>query len=255
MHPAPKPPPSGPLHHHEDHDEAVSTVAAEDPDRNEAAEDEHMLQAKLAHELRTPLSAVIAYAEILKNEHFGSLENPRYREYAINIYESARHALSVVDRLLRGQANRPDAPGLTFANLDPLVIVESCLAVVRPLAERAGLHLAVSYAAHLPRVFADELSLKQILLNLLSNAIKFAHWGDRVTVAVDYCDDVLEISVVDTGPGMNAACKMVNAGLGLGLPLAKALAQANGAALSLESSLGEGTRATISFGKDRLVAV
>jgi len=214
------------------------------------------LDAWLAHELRTPLSAVIAYAEILKNEHFGPLANPRYCGYARDIYNSARHALGVVDSLLRGDRTRSALPSLAFADLDPAGVVESCLTVARPLAERAGLELSVELASHLPRIVADELSLRQMLLNLLANAIKFARAGDRVTVAVAYdVDGPLTISVADTGPGMTDAPKADSPGLGLGLPLTRALAAANGAVLTIESAPGRGTRVTISFAKDRVVPV
>jgi signal transduction histidine kinase len=222
------------------------------------------LDAWLAHELRTPLSAVIAYAEILKSEHFGPIANPRYKSYACDIYDSARHALGVVDSMLQGDRARTALPTLSFADLDPAAVVEGCLTVARPLAERAGLELAADVPAHLPRIVADELALRQMLLNLLSNAIKFARAGDRVAVRVVYaCDGPLAISVTDTGPGMGSNMgpgegeppKAERAGLGLGLPLTRALAAANGAKLAVESTPGQGTRVTISFGKDRIVPV
>jgi signal transduction histidine kinase len=214
------------------------------------------LDAWLAHELRTPLSAVIAYAEILKNEHFGPLASPRYRSYARDIYDSARHALGVIDSMLRGDRARSALPSLAFADVDPAGVVESCLTVARPLAERAGLELGVELGPRLPRIVADELSLRQMLLNLLANAIKFARAGDRVTVSVAYdTDGPLTICVADTGPGMTDTPKADSTGLGLGLPLTRALAAANGAALAIESAPGRGTRVTISFGKDRVVPV
>jgi len=226
--------------------------------------------ARLAHELRTPLSAVIAYSEILKDEHFGPLASARYKGYARDIYDSARHALGVVDSMLRSDPGGSVVPPLAMAELEPARVVESCLTVVRPLAERAGLVLDVQLEPHLPRIVADELSLKQMLLNLLSNAIKFARPGDSLTVAVTgERDAALHISVIDSGPGMvmngaDAACaeaarvdtaRPVAPGLGLGLPLSRALATANGATLGIQSAPGEGTRATISFGPDRIVAV
>lgn len=225
--------------------------------------------AKLAHELRTPLSAVIAYAEVLKDEHFGALGNARYREYARNIYDSARHALGVVDGMLASSPTSSGLPELAFTDLDPACIVENCLAVARPLAEQAGLELVAEVAPRTPRVVADEVALKQMLLNLLTNAIKFARRGDRVTVAVAYeLGGPLRIAVADTGPGMNepplaleggraanGRGKVHNAGLGIGLPLTRALAEANGAALIIDSSPGRGTRVTIAFGKDRVVPV
>jgi hypothetical protein len=168
--------------------------------------------AWLAHELRTPLSAVIAYAEILKDEHFGPLGSARYCGYARDIYDGARHALGVVDSILRGDPSDPPA-ALAFCDLDPARIVESCLAVVRPLAERAGLQMEATCAPRLPRIVADELTLKQMLLNLLANAIKFARPGDRVTVTIAYDGaGPLTLSVADTGPGMTGGATCGTAG-------------------------------------------
>jgi signal transduction histidine kinase len=233
-----------------------------------ASRQEVALTAWVAHELRTPLGAIIAYAEILKNEHFGPPISARYRDYAQAIFDGAHHALGVVDAILRGDPARSGVPQLAFVDLDPAEAVESCLAVARPLADRAGLVLGAEYDPRLPRIVADELSLRQMLLNLIGNAIKFARRGDRITVGVAYeHDGALTISVADTGPGIPsdvgsadgptqcAAAKSAGAGLGLGLPLTKALADANGAGLAIVSQPGFGTRVTISFGKDRIVPV
>jgi signal transduction histidine kinase len=229
--------------------------------------------ARLAHELRTPLSAVIAYAEVLKDEHFGPLANPRYREYARTIFDSARHALSVVDGMLGGNLGRAGLPELAFRDLDPADLIENCLAVVGPLAQRAGLHLVADLDAGTPRIVADEVSVKQMLLNLITNAIKFGRRGDRVTVrAACRSDGSLTIDVADTGPGMRAPFAPggdlgqdlgregsrrdgQDAGLGIGLPLTRALAEANGATLTVESAPGRGTCVSIAFAKDRVVPV
>jgi signal transduction histidine kinase len=228
---------------------------------------------RLAHEVRTPLSAAIAYAEVLKEEHFGPLGTARYRDYARTIYDSARHALSVIDGML---AEGPAGTGLrelAFRDLDPAGVIDNCLAVARPLAERAGLALVADFGPGTPRVIADEVSLKQMLLNLITNAIKFARPGDRVTLGAVYAaDGSLRIEVADTGPGMEARAQRwrdgarasgtpealagrLDAGPGIGLPLTRALAEANGAALIVDSAPGRGTRVTIAFGKDRVVPV
>jgi hypothetical protein len=263
------------------------------PDGGGAGGFEASVQARLAHEIRTPLAAVIAYAEILKDEHFGPMASARYRDYARHIFDGARHALGVVEGILGngGAGAASGVPALAFAHLDAAAVVENCLAVARPLAEQAGLELAADLGKGLPRVVADELTLKQMLLNLITNAIKFARPGDRVTVRVAAGPDGgVAIEVADTGPGMAAApvlpglearegpqvrsgvrqgpqsglrqgtaaadrgSRGPQAGLGIGLPLTRALAEANGAALSIQSAPGRGTCATIAFGPERLAA-
>jgi signal transduction histidine kinase len=226
--------------------------------------------ARLGHEVRTPLGAAIAYAEVLKEEHFGPLGNARYREYARTIFDSARHALGVIDGMLAGDLGGTGLPDLAFRDLDPAGVIDNCVAVARPLAERAGLDLVADLPPGTPRVIADEVSLKQMLLNLITNAIKFARPGDRVRLgAVHGPDGSLRIEVTDTGPGMEACtlpwqegaaaqeppASRPDGGLGIGLPLTRALAEANGAALIVDSAPGHGTRVTIAFGKDRVVPV
>jgi hypothetical protein len=210
--------------------------------------------AALAHEIKTPLGAVMAYAEVLKDEHFGPLANACYQGYARDIYESARHMLGVVDAMLRdGCAGAPEQR-LSFADVDLERIVGSCLSIVRPLAERSGLTLSAETQSGLAPVIADELTLKQMLLNLLANAIKYARPGDRVCVsAAGGPDGSLHLSVADTGPGIHQtpgddhSRKAREPGLRLGLRLTRDMAEANGAQLTIESGAGGGTRATISF--------
>lgn len=221
------------------------------------------LTSKLAHELRTPLGAVFAYADVLTREHFGPLNNPRYRDYARSIRDSAEHALGVLDRMTASGSTAGDgrAKELRFRDLDPAGVVENCVTVIRPLAARAGVLLGVSFPVHLPRIVADEVTVRQMLLNLLTNAVKFARRGDRVTLAVSLADDGgLTFAVEDTGPGLEPAgpidAKQRSAkGLGIGLPLTRQLAEANGAEFVIESAPGLGTRASISFGKARVVPV
>jgi signal transduction histidine kinase len=237
-----------------------------------AARAETLLEAKVAHELRTPLSAVISLAEVLRQERFGPLANPRYRGYVDDIYESARHALHVVDGLLVNVRQETGMPKLAFAELDATEIVEICLSVARPLADKASVDLSADLAPRLPHLVADPVSLKQMLLNLLSNAIKFGRRGDRITVITTYeTNGPLRITVADTGPGMTTNKiafaleghggnrkynrKNANGSLGIGLPLTKALAKANGACLTIDSRLGQGTRATLTFARDRVVPI
>jgi signal transduction histidine kinase len=218
--------------------------------------------AKLAHELRTPLAAIAAYAEVMAQEHFGPVGDSRYRDYARIIHDSARHALGVIEGMMASAsaatAPRPRPRELHFKDVDPAAIAESCLAVIAPSAHQAGVALELDCPPGLPRIVADEVSVRQMLLNLLTNAVKFARSGDRVRLGVAQgTDGGLTFAVEDTGPGMPTSREIGDArtakGLGVGLPLTRELAEANGAALAIESEPGSGTRACISFSATRVV--
>jgi signal transduction histidine kinase len=237
--------------------EAAGTVPAEGPAG----------LSQLAHELKTPLSAIVLAAEIMKDERFGELANERYRNYTADIHDNARHALEVVERLLGGNAPEGAAARLQAAELDLNGVAESCVSGMRPLAEEAGLKLCQELHSRLPRVVADAMSVKQILFNLLANAIKFTERGGEVRVVTGLgFDRSVFVAVQDTGPGMTGEeiARVFDAeappkperkhagGLGIGLPLALSLARANSARLEVDSTPGEGTVIALVFPKDRV---
>lgn len=244
------------------------------------------LRASLAHELKTPVSALAAAAEIMRDQRFGPLGSARYVGYAADIHDSAQHVLGVIERMLAEAA--PEAPettgALDFTEVDAGALLESSVSQMAPLAERAGLTLALELPARLPHVVADATSLRQILFNLMTNAMRSTPAGGRVTVSARYSGDgPLTVAIADTGGGMSrgevdrllgrtkqnlrpprATAKRaplapvapeLGVGLGLGLPLVQALAAANGAKLSIESLPGHGTSAAVIFRKDRVIPI
>jgi signal transduction histidine kinase len=225
--------------------------------------------SRLAHELRTPLSAIVVAAEIMKDERLGAMANERYRSYAADIHDNARHALGVIDRLLGDSAPEDAAARLEAVRLDLNVVAESSVSAMRPLAEEAGLSLTQELHSRLPRVTADAMTVKQILFNLLANAVKFTKSGGEVRVVTGLgFDRSVFVAVQDTGPGMSPEqiARALDAeepprlerkeagGLGIGLPLAQSLAKANGARLEIDSVPGEGTAVALIFPKDRVAA-
>jgi signal transduction histidine kinase len=215
---------------------------------------------KLGHELKTPLSAIAAAAEIMRDERFGRLGSARYRGYASDISEAARHALSVIDRMLgAGVGDRERAVEVVEINVNALV--RSVVSQMQPLAQRAGLKLTLHLAPRLPPIPADATSMRQILLNLVGNALKFTGAGGTVAVITRTNPDGRTwVTVRDTGAGMSdreIARAVGNArsepptrrrkggGFGIGLALARALAANMGATLVIESRRGEGTAASV----------
>lgn len=234
------------------------------------------IRSSLAHELKTPVSAIAAAAEIMQDERFGPLGNARYAGYARDIHGSAQHVLNVIERMLAEGRADADAPlrDADITEIDVGGLLEDAVSQLIPIAERAGLALILALAPRLPHVIADATSLRQIVFNLATNAFKFTGRGGRVTIAARYeGDGPLSISVSDTGAGLSAreverlltpggaaqtrsqGGTAHSDGLGLGLPLVQALAAANGAKFHIESTPGAGTSASLVFGKGRIVPV
>jgi hypothetical protein len=210
-------------------------------------------RALVAHELRTPLSAIVALAEVMKEEHLGPMGNPRYLTYANDIYQSANHALSVLAAMLGEQqeSSAPQEPSRTAVD----EVVSRALAIMGELARKASVRIRCELAsgAHLA---IDHRDLMQILINLLSNALKFTGPGGEVTISTARePDGGLTLTVADTGCGMRSDAPRageVAKGAGYGLPVVMALAQANGATVDFASAPGEGTRVIITFPADRV---
>ena len=219
------------------------------------AEPNHI--ARLAHELKTPLSAIAAAAEIMRDERLGPIGSERYRGYASDIYESARHALGVIGHMLEAARSDGTPAQLSFAEVDLDDLIRGVVSAMTPLAGEARLGLAAEVGTRLPHVVADPTSVRQMLLNLITNAIKFTAPGGEIRVTASYeGDGPVTLEVRDNGPGIEATAESAaGKGLGLGLPLVKALAAANGADLVIKSLAGQGTAVRIGFRKDRVVPV
>lgn len=226
---------------------------------------------RLAHELRTPLSAIAAMSEIIRDERLGPVDGERYRGYAAGIHESAGHAMSVLASFLEpGTPTRPSGLPTQFEELDVGADIASLAEALRPLAERAGVELALERPERLPHLIADRRSLRQILENLVSNGLKATPPGGRIAIRVRYAaGGPVVIEVADTGDGMTATelararagatapapLRLRSGGTGYGLPLVHALAAACGGAIAVDSELRAGTRVTIAFPHDRVVPV
>jgi signal transduction histidine kinase len=255
--------------------EAVAPQAVADPE--EPAEDSDAAAAarrldflaKVSHEVRTPLNSILGFTELMLEERLGAIGNARYKSYVEDIHQSGLYALSLLNDLL--DISKIDAGkfDLDFTAVDLTELIETCVGSLQPLAKRERILLRTSLAFNLPAVIADRRRLKQILLNLLSNAIKFTNAGGQVIVSARLIDGGdLRLRVHDTGVGMTeeeiaAAMQPFQqldtaprrqSGTGLGLPVTKALVDANRARLTIASERGVGTSADVIFPKDRLTA-
>jgi two-component system cell cycle sensor histidine kinase PleC len=223
--------------------------------------------AHISHELRTPLNAINGFAEIIRRQMFGPLGDRKYSEYARDIAESAAHLIGLVDQILSYSKGHTGSLALDEAAVDPVEEIGICIQMHAEAASRAQVELVREMPADLPRLRADPVKLRQILVNLLSNAVKFTPPGGRVTVSAGRSPDgELEIAVADTGIGIGAddlrrvvqpyvqiesVLTRTRSGLGLGLPLVKQMVELHGGQFRLESALGAGTTVTVCFPASR----
>jgi PAS domain S-box-containing protein len=217
--------------------------------------------AQVSHEIRTPLHAILGFSEVMMEERFGPVGNERYKDYIKDIHASGSHVMSLADDLLDLSKIEAGKLELAFASVDANSVIRECVSLMQPQAARERVIMRVSLHDRLPRVMVDERSLKQIMLNLMSNAVKFNEPGGQVIVstAVDAAGQAV-IRVRDTGVGMNenevglaltpfsqVGKGGAKGGAGLGLPLTKALVEANKAEFSIKSRREQGTLIEIAF--------
>ncbi|MGL4323381.1 MAG: ATP-binding protein [Beijerinckiaceae bacterium] len=224
--------------------------------------------AKISHEVRTPLNAIIGFAEVMIEERFGAIGNERYKDYLKDIHASGGHVISLVNDLLDLSKIEAGKMELDFTSVNVNDVVRGAVSIMQPQSQRGRIVIRSAMAPKLPTIVADERALKQIVLNLLSNAVKFTDPGGQVIVSTTLSDlGEIAIRVRDTGIGMTPKeveqamepFKQLSAtrragGTGLGLPLTKALVDANRAAMRISSVKNEGTLVEIVFPPTRVMA-
>ena len=218
--------------------------------------------ARISHEVRTPLNAIIGFAEVMLGERFGALGNERYAEYMKDIRASGERVISIINDLLDLSRIETGKLDLTFTNQNLNELVESCVAVMQPQANRERIIIRTSLAHALPPVLADARALRQIMLNLIGNSIHLANTGGQVIVSTalsDYGDAVLRVR--DTGLGLNdnevaaalepfrtpAPSDQASENSPVNLSLTKALVEANRAKFQIKTGARSGTLIEVVF--------
>ena len=226
--------------------------------------------ANISHEIRTPLNAILGFSEVMKARRFGAIENDKYSGYVNDIHSSGEHLLSLINDLLDLSKVEAGKLELNFASVDLGDVVTQCVKLLSDSAREARVIVRTSIQDGLPNVVADQRSMRQITLNLLSNAIKFTDSGGQVIVSARLeKSGNISLKVKDTGRGMSEP-EVARAmepfrqvepvsgdgilGTGLGLPLTKALAEANRATFQISSEPQIGTVVEIVFPTTRVLA-
>lgn len=224
-------------------------------ERKELARLQDEFVGLVSHELRTPISSILGYLELMRDESEAPLTDEQ-RHYLGVAERNAHRLLRLVgDLLFTAQVTAHKFP-IESAQVDVNAVIESSVESARPVSQAANVLLLCKPAAGTPIVRGDTMRIAQACDNLLSNAIKFTPRGGTVTVSVTVADDLVTVSVRDTGMGIPAeemsmlstrffrastATRSAVQGVGLGLSITKAIITAHGGELSATSDVGVGT--------------
>ncbi len=217
--------------------------------------------ATMSHELRTPLNAIIGFSQMINIEAMGPVGNPVYVEYGSDIEKSGLHLLQIINDILniaKIEAGKLDldADDISYADL-----TEEAAAMLR----KAIADKHISFSNELPDeeliIQGDHQLLRQVLINLISNAVKYTQEDGAISITVDTSDNAsVNFAVSDNGIGIaeqdiarvmmpfeqvETSLARLHGGVGLGLPLTKKMVEAHGGTLTLTSTVGVGTTATV----------
>jgi signal transduction histidine kinase/CHASE1-domain containing sensor protein/CheY-like chemotaxis protein len=228
----------------------------------EAAEESNRLKdeflATVSHELRTPLTAILGWSRMLEG---GTLDDQVTQQAVETIWRNAKAQAQIVDDILDVSRIITGNLYLDLHPLEVVPVVENAINVVRPTADAKGIKIETYFDRTPAMISGDANRLQQVVWNLLSNAVKFTQNGGRVCVKVSQGAGVVEVSVSDTGQGINkeflpyvfdrfrqadSTTTRQHGGLGLGLAIARHLVEIHGGMIRAESK-GPGQGATFTI--------
>lgn len=209
-----------------------------------------------SHELKTPLTSVIAYAELL-DDHEGKLSREQSREFVARLRAEAQRLLGLIDDILDLSRLESGKLILKPRRMDLGEVVRSALETTRQNASKRGVSLEAEVATDLPSLVIDEVKIRQVLVNLVVNAVKFSPKGSTVRVRAQLDAQHVRVEVTDQGRGIAPEIAThifelfgqgppqdgddLRAGLGIGLHLVKRLSEMHGGHVGVNSRPGEGS--------------
>ncbi|GAB4374831.1 MAG: hypothetical protein Kow00114_37680 [Kiloniellaceae bacterium] len=224
--------------------------------------------ANMSHELRTPLNAILGFSEMMKREILGPVSPPKYRDYVEDIHHMGSHLLSLVNDILEMSKVEAGESQLSESEFSVGALLEDSIRTVTAAYRDRGASVELDSQSVLPNLWADPRMFTQMVMNLLSNAIKYTPASGRIRVTGVLAENGnFRLSVSDTGIGMTDQ-EIVEAfepfrrvdhalasnfeGIGLGLPLTKAMVEMHGGKLEVASISNHGTTATLVFPAERV---
>lgn len=224
---------------------------------------------RLSHDLRTPLSAVLGYAELIESEALGPLGSPKYQEYAALVHQAGRQLLHLVEGLLEMSRTQTGAGEMREEPVDLGALLRGEIVDFEAAARAGGTQLSVVVPDGVPAVVADPRMVRQMVQALIANAVRHTPDGVVNLALALRGDGGVDVIVADSGSGM--APEVVarlgepyfqarqgedrEAGPGLGIAIVRDLIEQHEGDLAIESAAGVGTTAILSFPAQRSAPV
>ena len=208
-----------------------------------------------SHELKTPLTSVIAYSELL-DEHGGTLSSDQRAEFLARLQAEAKRLLSLIDDILDLSRLETGKLSLRRESMPVNDVARAAVETARTMGDKHGVSLETRLDESLADIEIDEVKTRQVLLNLLVNAIKFSPQGETVTIATRVDGGFVVVEVIDRGPGIapeqtaqifelfGQAVREGDgqaSGLGIGLHLVKRITELHGGHVGVNSIPGQGS--------------
>ena len=244
-------------------DRAMALVLAEAANRSKTS-----FLANMSHELRTPLNAILGFSEMMKREILGPVSPPKYRDYIEDIHHMGNHLLSLVNDILEMAKVEAGESQLSESEFSVAPLLRDSIRTVTTAYRERSTTVVLDSDSTLPNLWGDARMFTQMVMNLLSNAIKYTPDSGRIRITGVLADNgSFRLSVSDTGIGMSDqeileafepfrridhALTSNFEGIGLGLPLTKAMVEMHGGKLEVASISNHGTTATLVFPAERV---
>lgn len=235
-------------------------------ERNEALQEADRLKteflANVSYELRSPLTSISGFSEMLRQEYFGTLSE-KQKEYVEGIHQSSQHLMQLINDILDLASVEAGYMRLEVSKFDISAMMKSVLSLIQERAKEYNLKIKFECPARIGKMTADETRIKQILFNLLSNAIKYSEAGHTISLgAREVGEDEIMLWVSDQGQGIPSdeqeavfgkfykgrnqtavrAKSGQRSGTGLGLSIVKSFIELHGGKVVLHSEPGKGSR-------------
>lgn len=218
----------------------------------------------MSHELRTPLNVILGFAQLIEMDP--SMQQTGDENYAGEIIGAGEHLLDLINEVLDLSKIEAGKIQLEVEDLDITIVVDDCLSIIKPLADKREINIKIDEKPGCISIAGDKMRLKQVMLNLLSNAVKYNSENGMIDIAYEINDDVISVSISDTGIGMSQS-DMTNLfqpfnrlgaenssveGTGIGLVVTKKLIELMGGELRVSSEKEKGSCFTVIFNHTKL---